>query len=84
MACLYRLSNLRMHIIFISLFQLHVHDSLSLDGFVSTVPTHPTDTRCPGVYALDCEMVTVIEALAENVYSHNRDVCVLESSAPSV
>lgn len=37
--------------------QLHVHDSLSLDGFVSTAQRHPSDTSCPGVYSLDCEMV---------------------------
>ena len=37
--------------------QLHVHDSLSLDGFVSTASRRPSDKSCPGVYSLACEMV---------------------------
>ncbi|XP_055367774.1 RNA exonuclease 1 homolog isoform X2 [Betta splendens] len=41
-------------------FKLHVHDSLSLDGFVSTIPRHPT---CPGVYSLDCEMCYTVHGL---------------------
>uniref|UniRef100_A0A3B4VJ77 RNA exonuclease 1 homolog n=1 Tax=Seriola dumerili TaxID=41447 RepID=A0A3B4VJ77_SERDU len=44
-------------------FKLHVHDSLSLDGFVSTMPRHPSDTSCPGVYSLDCEMCYTIHGL---------------------
>ncbi|XP_059192195.1 RNA exonuclease 1 homolog isoform X2 [Centropristis striata] len=44
-------------------FKLHVHDALSLDGFVSTVPRHPSDTSCPGVYSLDCEMCYTIHGL---------------------
>lgn len=44
-------------------FQLHVHDSLSLDGFVSTVPRSVSDTSCPGVYSLDCEMCYTIHGL---------------------
>ncbi|KAM8760993.1 uncharacterized protein AB9X84_008854 isoform 2-T2 [Acanthopagrus schlegelii] len=44
-------------------FQLHVHDSLSLDGFVSTVPRPISDTGCPGVYSLDCEMCYTIHGL---------------------
>ncbi|XP_045890880.1 RNA exonuclease 1 homolog isoform X2 [Micropterus dolomieu] len=44
-------------------FKLHVHDSLSLDGFVSTVRRHPSDTSCPGVYSLDCEMCYTIHGL---------------------
>ncbi|XP_051277789.1 RNA exonuclease 1 homolog isoform X2 [Dicentrarchus labrax] len=45
-------------------FKLHVHDSLSLDGFVSTLPRHPgPDTGCPGVYSLDCEMCYTIHGL---------------------
>uniref|UniRef100_UPI0037E97160 RNA exonuclease 1 homolog n=1 Tax=Semicossyphus pulcher TaxID=241346 RepID=UPI0037E97160 len=44
-------------------FKLHVHDSLSLDGFVSTVPRHHSDTSCPGVYSLDCEMCYTIHGL---------------------
>lgn len=37
--------------------QVHVHDFVSLEGFVSTVPRLPSDTSCPGVYSLDCDMV---------------------------
>ncbi|CAK6959725.1 RNA exonuclease 1 homolog [Scomber scombrus] len=44
-------------------FKLHVHDSLSLDGFVATVPRRPSDTSCPGVYAVDCEMFYTIHGL---------------------
>ncbi|XP_037536164.1 RNA exonuclease 1 homolog [Nematolebias whitei] len=44
-------------------FKLHVHDSLSLDGFVSTAQRHPSDTSCPGVYSLDCEMCYTLQGL---------------------
>uniref|UniRef100_A0A3Q3A384 Zgc:152968 n=1 Tax=Kryptolebias marmoratus TaxID=37003 RepID=A0A3Q3A384_KRYMA len=44
-------------------FKLHVHDSLSLDGFVSTAPRCPSDTSCPGVYSLDCEMCYTLQGL---------------------
>ncbi|XP_008304339.1 uncharacterized protein LOC103375798 [Stegastes partitus] len=44
-------------------FKLHVHDSLSLDGFVSTGSRRPPDTSCPGVYSLDCEMCYTIHGL---------------------
>ncbi|XP_040010717.1 RNA exonuclease 1 homolog isoform X2 [Xiphias gladius] len=44
-------------------FKLHVHDSLSLDGFVSTIPRHPSDTSCPGVYSLDCETCYTVHGL---------------------
>ncbi|XP_029294914.1 RNA exonuclease 1 homolog isoform X2 [Cottoperca gobio] len=44
-------------------FKLHVHDALSLDGFVSTVTRHPSDTSCPGVYSLDCEMCYTVHGL---------------------
>ncbi|XP_042343657.1 RNA exonuclease 1 homolog [Plectropomus leopardus] len=44
-------------------FQLHVHDSLSLDGFVSTFSRRPSDISCPGVYSLDCEMCYTIHGL---------------------
>ncbi|XP_030593372.1 putative exonuclease GOR isoform X3 [Archocentrus centrarchus] len=44
-------------------FKLHVHDSLSLDGFVSTVPRCPSDTSCPSVYSLDCEMCYTVHGL---------------------
>ncbi|XP_068422495.1 RNA exonuclease 1 homolog isoform X2 [Clinocottus analis] len=44
-------------------FQVHVHDFISLDGFVSTGPRHPSDTSCPGVYSLDCETCYTIHGL---------------------
>ncbi|XP_058493067.1 uncharacterized protein zgc:152968 isoform X3 [Solea solea] len=44
-------------------FQLHVHDSLSLEGFVSTSPRHSLDKSCPGVYSLDCEMCYTVHGL---------------------
>uniref|UniRef100_A0A3P9C8H6 RNA exonuclease 1 homolog n=1 Tax=Maylandia zebra TaxID=106582 RepID=A0A3P9C8H6_9CICH len=60
-------------------FKLHVHDALSLDGFVSTISRGPSDRSCPGVYSLDCEMcytvhglelsrVTVVNSSLEVVY----------------
>ncbi|XP_039906396.1 RNA exonuclease 1 homolog isoform X1 [Simochromis diagramma] len=60
-------------------FKLHVHDALSLDGFVSTSSRGPSDRSCPGVYSLDCEMcytvhglelsrVTVVNSSLEVVY----------------
>uniref|UniRef100_A0A3P9KSY3 Exonuclease domain-containing protein n=1 Tax=Oryzias latipes TaxID=8090 RepID=A0A3P9KSY3_ORYLA len=45
------------------LFKLHVHDSLSLEGFVSTAARSPSDAACPGVYALDCEMCYTVRGL---------------------
>ncbi|XP_053726994.1 exonuclease GOR-like isoform X1 [Synchiropus splendidus] len=45
------------------LFKLHVHDSLSMEGFVTTVPRNPSDTSCPGVYAVNCEMCYTIHGL---------------------
>uniref|UniRef100_G3PL37 Exonuclease domain-containing protein n=1 Tax=Gasterosteus aculeatus aculeatus TaxID=481459 RepID=G3PL37_GASAC len=44
-------------------FQVHVHDFVSLEGFVSTVPRLPSDTSCPGVYSLDCDMCYTIHGL---------------------
>ncbi|XP_034728978.1 RNA exonuclease 1 homolog isoform X3 [Etheostoma cragini] len=44
-------------------FKLHVHDSLSLNGFVSTAPRHASDKICPGVYSLNCEMCYTIHGL---------------------
>ncbi|XP_041854385.1 RNA exonuclease 1 homolog isoform X2 [Melanotaenia boesemani] len=44
-------------------FKLHVHDSLNLDGFVSTASRHPSDKSCPGVYSLACEMCYTIHGL---------------------
>ncbi|XP_077456107.1 uncharacterized protein LOC144073971 [Stigmatopora argus] len=45
------------------IFKLHVHDSLEMDGFVSSSPRHPQDSGCPGVYALDCETCYTIQGL---------------------
>ncbi|KAM4578001.1 uncharacterized protein V3H82_007507 [Fundulus diaphanus] len=45
------------------MFKLHVHDFLSLDGFVSTSPRRPSDVSCPGVYSLDCEMCYTVQGL---------------------
>uniref|UniRef100_A0A3Q2FXR5 Zgc:152968 n=1 Tax=Cyprinodon variegatus TaxID=28743 RepID=A0A3Q2FXR5_CYPVA len=45
------------------MFKLHVHDFLSLDGFVSTAPRCPSDMSCPGVYSLDCEMCYTVQGL---------------------
>ncbi|CAB1426356.1 unnamed protein product [Pleuronectes platessa] len=44
-------------------FKLHVHDAISMDGFVSTKPRHPMDTSCPGVYSLNCEMCYTVHGL---------------------
>ncbi|KAM9391432.1 LOW QUALITY PROTEIN: putative exonuclease GOR [Pholidichthys leucotaenia] len=48
-------------------FKLHVHDSLSMDGFVSTVPWRPLNTSCPRVYSLHCEMCYTIYGLDSRV-----------------
>ncbi|XP_024130545.1 RNA exonuclease 1 homolog isoform X2 [Oryzias melastigma] len=45
------------------LFKLHVHDSLSMEGFVSTAGGTPSDAACPGVYSLDCEMCYTVHGL---------------------
>ncbi|XP_008416192.1 RNA exonuclease 1 homolog isoform X4 [Poecilia reticulata] len=45
------------------MFKLHVHDYLSLDGFVSTEPRRPSGYSCPGVYSLDCEMCYTVQGL---------------------
>uniref|UniRef100_A0A665WZZ6 Zgc:152968 n=1 Tax=Echeneis naucrates TaxID=173247 RepID=A0A665WZZ6_ECHNA len=44
-------------------FKLHVHDTRSLDGFVSTIPRHLSDKSCPGVYSLNCEMCYTVHGL---------------------
>ncbi|XP_074525909.1 uncharacterized protein LOC141790140 [Halichoeres trimaculatus] len=44
-------------------FKLHVHDLLSLDGFVSTAEKNSSNRSCPGVYSLDCEMCYTIRGL---------------------
>ncbi|XP_077416328.1 uncharacterized protein LOC144048344 isoform X3 [Vanacampus margaritifer] len=45
------------------IFKLHVHDTIAMDGFVTTNPRRPADSSCPGVYALDCEMCYTIHGL---------------------
>ncbi|CAJ1069304.1 RNA exonuclease 1 homolog isoform X2 [Xyrichtys novacula] len=45
------------------MFKLHVHDSFSLDGFVSTSEGRSSQRSCPGVYSLDCEMCYTIHGL---------------------
>ncbi|KAM3868434.1 RNA exonuclease 1 homolog [Diretmus argenteus] len=60
-------------------FKLHVHDVVSLDGFVATLPRPASDKSCAGVYSLDCEMcytthglelarVTVVNGSLQIVY----------------
>ncbi|KAM6964834.1 uncharacterized protein FYW47_007160 [Aplochiton taeniatus] len=60
-------------------FKLHVHDAVSLDGFVSTLPRTFLEKDCPGVYSVDCEMcytthglelsrVTVVNSSVQVVY----------------
>ncbi|KAJ0019885.1 hypothetical protein NQD34_007454 [Periophthalmus magnuspinnatus] len=44
-------------------FKLHVCNSLSMDGFVSTAPRDPADKSCPGVFSLNCEMCYTIHGL---------------------
>ncbi|XP_060927734.1 RNA exonuclease 1 homolog [Limanda limanda] len=44
-------------------FKLHVHDAISMDGFVSTKPRHPMHMSCPGVYSLNCEMCYTVHGL---------------------
>ncbi|XP_071402351.1 RNA exonuclease 1 homolog [Centroberyx affinis] len=60
-------------------FKLHVHDAVSLDGFLSTLPRPASDVSCPGVYSVDCEMcytthglelsrVTVVNSSLQVIY----------------
>ncbi|XP_063045946.1 RNA exonuclease 1 homolog [Engraulis encrasicolus] len=44
-------------------FKLHVHDTCSLSGFVSTRPTPSDVPCCPGMYAIDCEMCYTTQGL---------------------
>lgn len=44
-------------------FKLHVHDALSLEGFVQTLSRQPPAGSCPGVYSLDCEMCYTTQGL---------------------
>ncbi|XP_055017516.1 RNA exonuclease 1 homolog isoform X2 [Boleophthalmus pectinirostris] len=44
-------------------FKLHVCNSLSMDGFVSTARRDPADKSCPGVFSLNCEMCYTIYGL---------------------
>lgn len=56
---------------FICLYQLHVHDSLSLDGFVPTISRNPSDPVCPGVFSLDCEMVKPVSLIGRIIFVLN-------------
>ncbi|KAG9337952.1 hypothetical protein JZ751_027447 [Albula glossodonta] len=60
-------------------FKLHVHDAVSLYGFVSSPQRSLHDSGCPGVFALDCEMcytthglelarVTVVNSSLQVIY----------------
>ncbi|KAF7710095.1 RNA exonuclease 1 homolog [Silurus meridionalis] len=42
-------------------FKLHVHDAVSLQGFVRSLPQ--THTGCPGIYAIDTEMCYTTQGL---------------------
>ncbi|KAM9476985.1 uncharacterized protein Hap1MRO34_009919 [Clarias gariepinus] len=42
-------------------FKLHVHDALSLQGFVTSLPQ--THTDCPGIYAIGTEMCYTTQGL---------------------
>ncbi|XP_061117326.1 RNA exonuclease 1 homolog isoform X2 [Conger conger] len=44
-------------------FKLHVHDAMSLDGFVKSLPKPLPENDCPGVFALDCEMCYTTQGL---------------------
>ncbi|KAL0979636.1 hypothetical protein UPYG_G00187570 [Umbra pygmaea] len=44
-------------------FKLHVHDSVGLDGFVSTLPRSTSDQVCPGVFSVHCEMCYTTQGL---------------------
>ncbi|XP_056591071.1 uncharacterized protein zgc:152968 isoform X1 [Triplophysa dalaica] len=44
-------------------FNLHVHDAVSLQGFVSSLPQSPVGKTCPGVFAVDTETCYTTEGL---------------------
>ncbi|XP_048850082.1 RNA exonuclease 1 homolog isoform X2 [Brienomyrus brachyistius] len=43
--------------------QLHVHDVVSMDGFVSSSPRPPTEIGSPGVFALNCDVCYTSQGL---------------------
>lgn len=60
-------------------FKLHVHDAVSLEGFVRTLPRPASENVCSGVYAVDTEMcytthglelarVTVVNSCLQVIY----------------
>lgn len=60
-------------------FKLHVHDAVSLEGFVRTLPKPASENACSGVYAVDTEMcytthgldlarVTVVNSCLQVIY----------------
>ncbi|XP_023659529.2 RNA exonuclease 1 homolog isoform X2 [Paramormyrops kingsleyae] len=57
--------------------QLHVHDAVSMDGFVSSSPRTPTEIGSPGVFALNCDVCYTsqgLELLRVTVVSSNLQV----------
>ncbi|XP_048850083.1 RNA exonuclease 1 homolog isoform X3 [Brienomyrus brachyistius] len=44
-------------------FKLHVHDVVSMDGFVSSSPRPPTEIGSPGVFALNCDVCYTSQGL---------------------
>ncbi|KAJ8285229.1 hypothetical protein GJAV_G00024440 [Gymnothorax javanicus] len=44
-------------------YKLHVHDAVSLDGFVMSLPKPHPETGCPGVFALDCDTCYTTQGL---------------------
>lgn len=44
-------------------FNLHVHDAVSLQGFVSSLPQSPVGKTCPGVFAVDTETCYTTQGL---------------------
>nr|XP_055061098.1 RNA exonuclease 1 homolog isoform X1 [Misgurnus anguillicaudatus] len=44
-------------------FNLHVYDAVSLQGFVSSLPQSPAGKTCPGVFALDTETCYTTQGL---------------------
>ncbi|XP_051558841.1 RNA exonuclease 1 homolog [Myxocyprinus asiaticus] len=44
-------------------FNLHVHDAVSLQGFMSTLSQSPVGKTCPGVFAVDTQMCYTTQGL---------------------
>lgn len=57
-SCLsWRVKSFLLQILKCTCLQLHVHDAVSLQGFVSSLPQSPVGKTCPGVFAVDTETV---------------------------